>query len=84
MKSKLYKGIPRTCLKEVGGQSCNTDSIKKILNLHSKGFLKAAIVKMGFNKSTVYRQVTEHIKKTTYAISYVPPVDDEEEEDEDE
>ena len=68
-----FKRILRavTPLPKAGG------AIKHILALHCKGFTNKAIVDLGFNRSTVNRQVAEYKRKFTFATAYEPEEEEE-------
>lgn len=72
-----FKRILRavTPLPKAGG------AIKHILALHCKGLTNKAIISLGFNRSTVNRQVAEYKRKYTFATAYEPQEEEEYDED---
>lgn len=67
-------------LKRVLSPTFKGTLIKEILDLHIGGYSNKEIVDMGYNKSTVNKQVKEYKTKTTFAISYQPGDESEDEE----
>lgn len=76
----MFKNV----LRAVNPPARGTGSIKEILRLFKTGHTRKQIVELGFNRSTVNRQIAEYVKKTTYAITIAKADESGEEEEENE